>query len=315
MRIRTILIGLLVLAIAGISATVIQADNGVDSGPCVSAAESKKTACYQRSVESEDGFGAVELCGDCFACGYADGVCPEEFTSDGVTANCTMCPDPDCLVTLEGYVYQEDGIPQDDGINDVTITAELPHTETEFQTKTSFYEGGNGHYRFKVPRGDYEFSFKKDPYATQYAEFPLEGGAPYKKDVEMYHPTCNADPTCTLETALGPRCDASCDGEKGCDYPTGTYTGDYGDIVYDLAENCSGKSPSRSIFLGTINETHQLRGTCCAGTIQPVLRPKAKMDTNVTNIVVQEDGGPLVNDQGDVEEPYVKIKYYFYKKE
>ncbi|MBW2983479.1 hypothetical protein KY327_04200, partial [Candidatus Woesearchaeota archaeon] len=92
MQSRAILLVLAVLVILGTSATVIQA--GVDDGACITMAESEKTACYQRSVESADGFGAVELCGDCFACGYDDGVCPEDFTSDGVTANCTMCPDP-----------------------------------------------------------------------------------------------------------------------------------------------------------------------------------------------------------------------------
>ncbi len=320
MHVRTVLIALGILIALGAGATFIQADsqNGVDSGSCIDITGSKKTACYQRSVESEDGFGAVELCGDCFACGYDDGVCPEDFTSDGVTANCTMCPDPDCLVTLEGYVYEEGGNPADDGINDVTITAELPHTDTPFTTTTDYNsdDGQNGYYSFQVPRGDYEFSFQKDPYATQYAEFPLEGSEPYEKDVELNYPSCNADPTCTMDTALGPRCDASCDGKKGCDYPSGTYTGgDYGDIVYDLAVNCSGKSPSRNIFLGLINETHQLRGTCCDGAVQAVFRPKAKVDTNVTNIVVEEDGGPLINDRGEVEEPYVKVKYYFYKKD
>ena len=313
MQSRNLLAAFLVIAVLGVSAALTQAGpyNGVNSGECVNETMSKKTKCFDRTIESEDGFGAVELCGDCFICGYDDGVCPESFG-----ANCSKCPDADCRVTLQGYVYEEGGTPESDGINDVTVTAVLPHSDSEFDTTTRIHptNSQNGYFNFSVPRGVDKLTAEKDSYAIQYFSFP-EGqtAEPYKKNVTLHPPSCSADPTCTLTTELGPRCDPSCDDKKGCDYTSGTYNP--GSITYDTAENCSGKSPSRSIFLGTINSTHQLRVTCCNGTPYEALRPKAKVDTNVSNIVVKEDGGPLVNDKGDVEEPYVKIKYYFYNRD
>ncbi|MBD3209518.1 hypothetical protein GF367_03820 [Candidatus Woesearchaeota archaeon] len=285
---------------------------GVGSGPCITGEPltTHKTPCGW-TVNSDQGQGGVELCGDCYACGEEDdAICPEDFG-----ANCSRCCDPECNATLSGYVTDE---VSGEGINGVTLTAITPHLSTTYTTTTTYDEDIKpGYYNFTVPRCYLTIKAEKLPdYSRQYVDFPRDEGKPFIKDFTMGSQTCSDD--CTIKDAKGrDRCDPACNGISGCLYEAGTWTIG-GTLDYNVSEACKGKFPSEvRVKLGIINGTHKLLVDCCDGApyTARIVNATIAIDDNITNVYTGEHAGPGIDSQGNVKHKFLKAHTIHYTRE
>ncbi|MFH1400406.1 MAG: carboxypeptidase-like regulatory domain-containing protein [Nanoarchaeota archaeon] len=168
----------------------------------------------------DDGYGAVEVCGLCYVCGDADGVCPEEFKdASGNIANCSACADPDCQANIFGYVRALDGA--HDPIPLATVKA-VPNNplipEVSAQTLATGMPG-IGWYNLSVTTGTYVVSASKIGFDTEIKEgIILTTAQQLQVDFLLPNGTCHED----CSDYFG-RCNAACEGIKGCSYDRDYY--------------------------------------------------------------------------------------------
>ena len=297
----TVALTLLVLSIGSASAAV-------GDGACITTTEAKTlpAICGSVPIGSAPGYGGIELCGDCYVCGANDGVCPEDYG-----ANCGQCPDPDCYVIITGTVTDAK---TGNTVSNANISTVIPHG-TQVSTLTDY----NGKYSITVSPGDYKIRATHPEYDTNVQSFP-DGGDTRTLDFTMVQGACSLDPafTCARNTNYGFICDERCYGTGTCAAQAGTYPKtDGGSITFDLVKNCSNEllGPGQTVFLGNINSTYQLRGSCCNGGVQAVLRPKVniKFDSDVSDLHQQAIPGVIKNRQGTTQGIGL-LKVYLYSK-
>ncbi|MBN1274689.1 hypothetical protein JXA12_00145 [Candidatus Woesearchaeota archaeon] len=326
--------GAVLIALPLLLVTAAAADLG--DGPCVSFSHRDQTACGS-TVDSSQGQGAVELCGDCYPCGYDDLVCPYDFVVDGVQGDCLLCPDPNCQVHIEGYAKNSrDG----NGINYVHIETDLRHIQPPNTTETDINLGNGlwGYYSFSVPRGRYNFIATATGYAPKLAPFnseepPVSTGGMFNFTM-VPSGSCTAD--CTYEplfekdletgetkptyTLCNPDCEGYSDEGGACSFPAGVFpeppetlpAGNSigsSNINYDMAVNCTydpatGKRryipAGYSIYFGRVNATHVVRGQCCEGAPHYEVALTSWFSTDKKNVVPQSFSGELTDNKGTI---------------
>lgn len=213
-------------------------------------------------------YDAVELCGLCYVCGEADGVCPEDFGNTTNTAKCIDSPDPDCPANVEGYVRE---LLTDNEIVNAKVSIIPPASSTTLHPVVVFTDT-EGYYRVtNVTSGRWIFRAEKPGYDTEVKNFILEKGGTNIVNFLLPEGTCNQD--CT--NSFG-RCSAECAGVNGCVYDNPT--------VQNL---CDDRSPGSFVITNTSGEFITKVG-CCRG--QPVIkefRPKARVYGDMENLVTR----------------------------
>lgn len=191
-------------------------------GSSVASATSLPQPCTQTGTfscgstpSSIQGFGAVEICGDCHVCGADDGVCPEDFYSDGVQGSCASCPDPQCTGTIHGKVNDSQGIP----VVNAEIMARYPGTQS-FQKVAETTT--NGVYLEPIMSADPISLFARyegqnmagytEVYVSDIKDITLERGESEEVNFTVSLAACTAN--CTRVGNIA--CDESCHGQNGC---------------------------------------------------------------------------------------------------
>ncbi len=285
---------------------LVVADGGCDL--------SKDFACGS-TLDSSAGFGAVAICDDCYVCGVADGVCPEDYTDGTTTASCFNCPDPDCNVTLRGYVKDDYG----HYLNDVSVETQIYDSGN---SKTTSHYGGiglNGYYSLNVPPGNYWISFKKFGYQTRLVKFTesvetFSGSDIYELNVTLQNASCHADCSGFYYPGETPRCSAACNGfsQEGdsCTFITNYEgTGDFSGQTFNIAEECD-TVPVGAYKTLAVSDNNILRVQCCEGTPEIIPRRKAEVKTSsIKDLIIRSFVSEM---QGRAE--LVKVKIIVFKK-
>ncbi|MDD3175898.1 MAG: hypothetical protein PHU51_05460 [Candidatus Nanoarchaeia archaeon] len=168
--------------------------------------------CGISPPQSVYGYGAVEICGQCFACNseVSDGVCPEDFTDGLNAASCANCPDVDCGVPLTGRVFRSDraaGIP---GIDIYVSYASSPLIKTKIATS-----GNDGLFQTSISSGHATLFVVSENYDSDFVPVNLvRGTTDNHVDIEVVEFVCTSN--CT--GAFGNYCKASCNGINNCSY-------------------------------------------------------------------------------------------------
>lgn len=169
---------------------------------------------------STTGFGAVEICNECYACGVSDGICPEDFysNSNGLQGSCGNCPDPECTAFIEGHVY-----------TDLGEAVDATHIWASYQTGgaeelvdlTKTDEDGYYHSNNSLRSGfaitlfaRYVDLYTGLVYQSENQVETIIRGENYDFDFVVKEAKCNSD--CTRGTV--PYCDPTCQGDNGCVY-------------------------------------------------------------------------------------------------
>lgn len=289
---------------------------GLAAGSCINMTDSDRTMCYNMPVNSTKGFGAVELCGDCYVCGLDDGVCPEDFYVEGLSANCSNCADPDCLVTISGYITAEDtGI----GVNGVELIAQVLHLTdwaTTYRTTTAYHSGLNGYYNFTIPRGNYRLAASKFGYETRLVRFPLSQGKldNYFLNFSLGNGTCHTDCSGYVYEDDVPRCSATCEGftlgNDNCTYPSTALGIGYSSA--QIAQACAGMPVGSNIPLEILTDNSVLMVKCCEGPVQVMIRPRVSLQQQfdrIKNLITRT----LIAEKTD-EAGLVKVNIVIYNK-
>jgi hypothetical protein len=195
------------------------------------------------------GLGAVEVCNHCYPCGADDGVCPEDFyTSIDGRGSCRFCPDPDCLVGVEGIVELSagDNIP----IGGAQVVAIYDGEEEDIAITDS-----NGSFSARVRTGLIDFFVRYEDFDSRVISQDINRIDPtavqrvdFVDDFGLEPGTCSN--SCTSVT--GNRCKASCDGINGCQFEN-----------FSVANLCDDKLVGTRVFLENGNYIE-----CCAGNTE-----------------------------------------------
>lgn len=231
---------------------------------------------------SVSGFGAVEICGNCYPCGQADGICPEDFysTVTQMQGNCRLCPDPDCPATIKGYVFEKGiEVPNAEIITTYNGQGAIEEVDKINKTNTS------GQYTGSIPAGKHkmfiQFGSFKSP--TQIVE--INRGENKEINFTINRGSCNAD--CTIgSTGL---CSANCNNQEGCVFPENT-TIDSSLTSEFIASKCDSLEGGTSILnLGEFNnEVHRI--TCCTGPYQKTTVIKAQVGASIKSKIKSSSG-------------------------
>lgn len=280
---------IILVSIIVIISAVALVQGFADTGPCVTFSNSQQTACGY-TVSSNIGQGAVELCQNCFMCGDADDICPEDFG-----ANCSGCADPDCLVTITINVHKADGTP----LGNAEIVIDLDHIPLIVE-----HTDDAGRITMDVPQGDYPIRVEYPGYPYQQFPAPTTSGT-HTQNVIMTAGECSSECTIWKQLINQELCDVSCRGDNGCAPQEPIYVNDTNaiadKIMVDLLEKCSnqGVSADAWVTLGVLEDGKTLRGKCCSGPVIAENRPKAiRPETNASNTIVERKPGTLKGTQG-----------------
>ncbi|MFP4119139.1 MAG: hypothetical protein ACLFTH_03730 [Candidatus Woesearchaeota archaeon] len=224
---------------------------------------------------SVQGYGAVDICGKCYPCGADDGVCPEDFYSDGVRTSCKNCPDPDCgkdesnTNTVTVKVKLEDG-----GTVDSEVVAIYPYGEESLGNT-----GSDGILENKVVRsGRIRFKAIYSDFDSQIAETYIPRGGHNETTIYLSQGSCHED--CT--GAFREICKADCAGVNNCSFSSYEGTQKSYDAG-EIATLCDYKPIGDKIKLEQ-NSTHTVYATCCAG--EPVITEERKQIDISSNLKV-----------------------------
>ena len=227
--------------------------------------------------DSFTGHGGLDLCNIFYACGLADGVCPEDFYSSVTEqrGSCSNCPDPDCIATISGTVRTD--------LGEVVPNAEV----------FAFYDGDqgtvvrsvattdfNGVYSASdIPSGFLSFYVDYEDFESPTQRQRIVRGESHIQDFGIAQGSCNADCTGTVSN----RCQATCEGVNGCSYASNT---DYS--ATDIATLCDEKVPGERILLD-VNGNTLTFVDCCNGAIYDETRNTVDIEvdsnTQISNLV------------------------------
>jgi len=223
------------------------------------------------------GYGAVDICNNCYACGVKDNVCPEDFYSI-VThkhGSCRNCPDPDCSATVEGWVKSIEGnyIPGAQ-ILISTGTKQIPLQDTDGTNVTT---DNQGHYSSAhAIAGLVKFYASYQDYDTEIISTEIiRGSTGNVINITVSPGACNSD--CTDK--FGTICKARCNGVNGCEFTDGrlgdvsstsSYTSEY------IASRCDGYVPGTR-FPVYENATNIVYAQCC--DMGKIVQPRPVLQT------------------------------------
>lgn len=211
---RKLTIILTIIAIILMSATVtVRIGLATEPTPC----EPSTTLVCGNTMSSISGYGAVEICGNCYECGIADGVCPEDFYSqtNNLQASCANCPDPDCTASIYGHVT--DSTTGGDAI-DAVIYAQYPS-----------WLGGQTEIASANLDGNYNASGILTGTTTFYAKLYKPDNSIFSDiqtktlhrgdatEINFSVKPAECQPDCTRGQISV--CDESCNGINGCSFP------------------------------------------------------------------------------------------------
>ena len=216
--------------------------------------------CSSNMPDSTLGFGAAEICGECYLCGVADGVCPEDFydSSEQLQGSCALCPDPDCSSTLEITIINEGGLPNSGDAN-----IDITYIETTVPSITNRHTDASGTATINAYSGNVNVRIQEEGYATQSQDITLIRG-------ETYHLTFTnfSEAPCQEDNTRG---DGVCHEECYIEYSfpvneLGNYTAN------DVITACNQKNTNTTAMLGS-SENHYFSTGCCVGDITETIRP------------------------------------------
>lgn len=198
--------------------------------------------------DSGSGLGAVDVCNICYPCGAADGVCPEDFyTSGDGQGSCRFCPDPDCLVTINGTVEDVYGNPVFNA--SITVLYEPDIKETLGQTNP------DGTYQVQVRTGFIKIYVAFEDYDSRIIDVDIKRSTtPIAKTINFIGGDAIEPGSCSASCTdnFGNRCKASCAGINGCSYES-----------FQIATLCDDKIIGSRVFLPGSDTDYVL---CCQGT-------------------------------------------------
>lgn len=224
------------------------------------------------------GYGAVDICNNCYVCGVSDGVCPEDFYSSvtKMQGSCRNCPDPDCTAQVSGTVMSTEGNP----IPNARIFVTYGQGQVEIATTDE-----NGYYStLSAVAGMVKFHASYSDYDTEIVSAEIvRGSTGNVVDITVSPGACNAD--CT--DIFGTVCKANCHTNNGCLFTDGRYyAGNQLNTFYtraEIASRCDGYSPGTRLPVYQ-NTTHIVYAECCSGgTVaeeRPALRPLEEGENN-----------------------------------
>ncbi len=249
---RIPLVMLVVLVLAALTAMVLAAP--------------QNPLCDNREADSSADEGAVDICGVTYFCGYADGVCPEDYAdaNTGTRASCSPTQgdcsyDTDCVTPVTGTVTVKDTTQR---IPNALIQVEIPGLKV-----ISAYSDLNGEYSIDIPYGLYYFSASKDGYDPEVKSYDVQVAGANVVDFQLPLGDCHADCTDWQD-----RCNPACDGlvftDGTCQYydgvvTEGTATGTF--TSGEVKEACSYKLGDSRVFLQAYNASHAWYVDCCNG--------------------------------------------------
>ncbi|MGM5481289.1 MAG: hypothetical protein ACQESE_02660 [Nanobdellota archaeon] len=252
------------------------------SRPCNQQTEFSTLVCGA-TPNSLQGYGAVDICGQCHPCGMSDGVCPEDFYSDGMRTSCKNCPDPDCKSDKNSVTVKV----RVEGISEPSVDADVSviypdGTELLGNTGTDDIKGEltapvrSGLIKLKAEYADYD---------SQIAEvYVPRGESTAETTVYLSEGSCNEDCTGSFREV----CKADCDGINNCAFAS--YTGELDTYTSSMiASRCNFKPIGDKIELER-NETHITYATCCSG--EPIIHEERvqvdvsrNLQVNATNSI------------------------------
>ncbi|MCA9478145.1 MAG: carboxypeptidase regulatory-like domain-containing protein [Nanoarchaeota archaeon] len=195
--------------------------------------------------DSALGYGAVDICGACYPCGYADGVCPEDFYADGTgRGSCRFCPDPDCAVTINGTVKDKNG----NTVSNAEIVALYEPDTKEVISATDIL----GNYVGQIRTGFNKLFVRYQDYDSRIVQEDITRSSNgVVKTVDFTGADAIEPGTCSESCTdnFGLRCKASCDGINGCQFAN-----------YTVSTLCDDKIAGTRVFLS--DDTYI---TCCEG--------------------------------------------------
>lgn len=198
---------------------------------------------------SFSGFGAVDVCNECYPCGVSDGVCPEDFYNKNIgQASCRFCPDPDCNVSISGFVKDDNNV----AVNGATIVALYePDIKQEIATT-----GPTGFYSGFIRTGSNSLFVRYEDYDSRIIEQFIyrENGAiaNFVGDSAIEPGTCTEQ--CT--DSFGSRCKSSCNGVSGCEFDP------------EVLAICDDKIAGSLVFLDEAKTKYVI---CCTGNVEEFL--------------------------------------------
>lgn len=260
---RWVLFGVLLLISMSIGMAASSSDYPSD-GPILASCnqlDDFATLVGGSTPNSSNGFGAVDICSNCYPCGNADGICPEDFYSGSQQGACGGWPDPDCTGLAGGSAK----------INFSGTLQPAVNVRINVRYDPAHLSGQSGQPTNTNISGEYEFNPIKDANASVWADYndPSTQGPNglYVSQVEfingsdIYRPTpsqgiddlilqkapCQAD--CTRGGNLP--CDGSCNGVNGCQFQAGE-----GFSSSQVASAVDGSFVGDRVTLGkTVNQT------------------------------------------------------------
>lgn len=235
--------------------------------PNVLADCSNVPVCGVVPPNSNYGFGLVEICGECFACGVPDGVCPEDFINNGKKASCRQCPDEDCKVNISGRVVL-DGRPNSRVEKNLDIyyfhnsapaNGILLNTTFNNATATGYFNG-------IVPSGNIYLMVIDDDFDSEYVLRTFVRGEVYNNIIiEITEGVCNSD--CT--GAYGLVCKKGCQGKNNCSYLDVTFGNNskYSRTAIQIANLCDGVLKGNERYLNS-DDSFIYNYVCCDGGVR-----------------------------------------------
>jgi len=233
-----------------------------------------RSVCYNGNfpISSATGNGAAEICGNCYVCGDADGVCPEDFKqiveiSPGYKlANCSGCNDPDCFATVRGYVHDYEELVSNNRLTPVPYAQVKGVAHNYLIPEVVKQTTADGYYEITVPNGKVILSASKIGYDSQlYDIYTFYQRQEYTINFFLPNATCHEDCTDYFN-----RCNKDCQGVKNCMYA------DWDPVLLhsDVADLCHQRTLGSKIVLNS-SENFTTSTVCCRG------------DTNITSYTPQ----------------------------
>ncbi|MGM5480412.1 MAG: hypothetical protein ACQESC_03045 [Nanobdellota archaeon] len=222
---------------------------------------------------SLQGYGAVDICGRCYPCGADDGVCPEDFFSEGVRTSCKNCPDPDCKTN--NTVRVNVTVNGDPAPFDAEVTAIYPFSQVVLGTTNS-----SSHIESEVRSGLIKFRAEYSDFDSQVTRAFIPRGGHNTTVVDLSQGSCFSDCTGSFHEI----CKADCLGVNNCSFPSFT-TDDYPYLSQNyssttIANRCDYKTVGDKVFLEE-NSTHQISVVCCGGSLVSEKKVQLDLSTNL----------------------------------
>ncbi|MFW5977112.1 MAG: hypothetical protein ACOCQQ_01215 [Candidatus Nanoarchaeia archaeon] len=233
------------------------------TGTCASQTDYDSLVCGA-APDSDFGLGAVDICDECYVCGAADGVCPEDFydSAQSKRGSCASCPDPDCQAKLTIHVENEYG-EELGGVHSLVdyVDGDL----TPFSDITDATGVVNSAQLYNVVSGDATVSISLEGYVSQQKTIQINRTNQTQHVYFTNFSQADCTSNCTREGSN--LCDATCQGEAGCQFPSNdNYT------LNITKTACNLNQHGESIYLGQLGQD-VFYVECCSGSIYSQTRP------------------------------------------